>query len=138
MSPRTLLAYKILTASMSLATCASLCLPVRPSWATPPSRLSPTEVQTKLRLLPTWKLQGQGKDQSLVCTYQFADFVQAVDFVNQLIQPSEGLKHHPDITITYNKVSLRLTTHDVSGLSDLDFQLAQIILKLRDGAACQG
>ncbi|MFM7713482.1 MAG: 4a-hydroxytetrahydrobiopterin dehydratase, partial [Microcystis sp.] len=43
---------------------------------------------------------------------------------------AESLGHHPDITINYNRVTLSLTTHDVGGLSNLDFDLAQQIDRL--------
>jgi 4a-hydroxytetrahydrobiopterin dehydratase len=94
-----------------------------------PRRLTPTEVNTNMRNLPTWQTDGQ----QLSCTYKFPDFVQAVAFVNRLVTPAETLKHHPDLTITYNQVNIRLSTHDAGGLTDLDFQLAQAIAKLQSG-----
>jgi 4a-hydroxytetrahydrobiopterin dehydratase len=94
-----------------------------------PQRLTPAQVNTKMRNLPTWQTDGQ----QLSCTYKFPDFVQAVAFVNRLVTPAETLKHHPDLTITYNQVSIRLSTHDAGGLTDLDFQLAQSIAKLQQG-----
>ncbi|MCL4111235.1 UNVERIFIED_CONTAM: hypothetical protein GTU68_026486 [Idotea baltica] len=42
---------------------------------------------------------------------------------------AEKLEHHPEWTNVYNKVHIRLTTHDAGGLTDLDFKLAEIIDK---------
>lgn len=63
----------------------------------------------------------------LECTYKVANFVESVAFVEQLVKPAEALGHHPDVVIAYDRVSLSLTTHDVGGLTDLDWRLAQEI-----------
>ncbi|MDJ0528931.1 MAG: 4a-hydroxytetrahydrobiopterin dehydratase, partial [Microcystis sp. M53600_WE12] len=63
-------------------------------------------------------------------TFKFNNFIEAIAFVNRLVTPAESLGHHPDITINYNRVTLSLTTHDVGGLSNLDFDLAQQIERL--------
>ena len=73
---------------------------------------------------------------SLVTTCQFADFVEAVDFVNRLVEPSERLGHHPDLAIVYNQLTIRLTTHDAGGITDLDIALAKEISALQSGQ-CQ-
>lgn len=67
-----------------------------------------------------WQIQPA----HLSCTYQFPDFVAAVDFVEQLVAPAERLGHHPDVAIAYNKVTVSLTTHDANGLTALDYRLA--------------
>ncbi|MBE7382681.1 MAG: 4a-hydroxytetrahydrobiopterin dehydratase [Leptolyngbya sp. SIO1E4] len=92
-----------------------------------PTRLSESEIRQRMQDLPDdWTTDGQ----TLFYTITFTDFVAAIAFVNRLVDPAEKLGHHPDITITYNRVSLQLTTHDASGLTDLDFQLAQEISQL--------
>jgi len=73
---------------------------------------------------------------SLVTTCQFADFVETVDFVNRLVEPSERLGHHPDLAIAYNQLTIRLTTHDAGGITDLDIALAKEISALQTGQ-CQ-
>ncbi len=62
-------------------------------------------------------------------TYSFADFAQAMAFVNLVAEAAEGVDHHPDIDIRYGKVTLALTTHDSRGLTLNDVELA---------AACDG
>ncbi|NJL47584.1 MAG: 4a-hydroxytetrahydrobiopterin dehydratase [Leptolyngbyaceae cyanobacterium SM2_5_2] len=82
--------------------------------------------------LPEWAQQ----DDTLVTVCQFRDFVDTVDFVNQIVAPAETLAHHPDLTISYNQLIIRLTTHDAGGLTDLDFALAKDISGLSAGR-CQ-
>jgi 4a-hydroxytetrahydrobiopterin dehydratase len=95
----------------------------------PITRLTPKEISARMKALPTWRTDGQ----QLTCTYPFANFIEAVNFVNRLIAPAETLQHHPDLKVTYNQVGITLTTHDAGGLTTLDFQLAEAILKLRQG-----
>jgi len=87
---------------------------------------------SELEDLPEWALQ----DNTLVTVCQFQDFVDTIDFVNQLVAPAEALAHHPDLTISYNQLTIRLTTHDAGGLTNLDFALAREISDLSAGR-CQ-
>lgn len=89
-------------------------------------RLDETETQLRMESLPDWTTDGN----SLFYARTFEDFVEAIDFVNSLVEPAEKSGHHPDITINYNRVSLELTTHDAGGLTELDFQLAAQISQL--------
>lgn len=73
---------------------------------------------------------------SLVTTCQFADFVETIDFVNRLVEPAERLGHHPDLAIAYSQLTIRLTTHDSGGITDLDIALAREISALQTGQ-CQ-
>lgn len=90
------------------------------------ARLTALEIQLRLAALPGWELE----EEALVYERTFGDFVGAIAFVNRLVQPAEQLGHHPEITINYNRVMLRLTTHDAGGLTALDFQLASKISQL--------
>ncbi len=58
-------------------------------------------------------------------TFQFADFVASIKFVNAISKRAEKACHHPDIDIRWNKVTLRLSTHDAGGLTGKDFLLAR-------------
>src|SRR5271170_5242286 len=55
------------------------------------------------------------------------DFREAMLFVNQVAELAEARNHHPDITISWNKVTLTLTTHDAGGLTQADLDLAAAI-----------
>lgn len=62
--------------------------------------------------------------------FKFADFDEAMDFVNRVAQVAKEQDHHPDIEISYNKVHLKLSTHSIGGLSRNDFRLAARISRL--------
>ncbi|AFY81570.1 4a-hydroxytetrahydrobiopterin dehydratase [Oscillatoria acuminata] len=89
--------------------------------------LPETEIQERLRQLPGWSREGK----MLHCERKFKDFVEAIAFVNQLVEPAETAAHHPDLEISYNKVTISLTTHDAGGLTEKDFQMAQTISELK-------
>ena len=90
--------------------------------------LNQTEIDQKIQAIPQWQQQQQ----NIVRVFKFKNFVEAVAFVNQLVEPAEAAGHHPDITIEYNQVTISLTTHDAGGLTQMDFDLAQTISALTD------
>jgi len=88
-----------------------------------PRVFSETEVQEGLSALEGWEL----RDGRLRKQFTFRTFLRAIAFVNSVAYQSESAGHHPDITINYNKVTLRLITHSEGALSDRDFSLARDI-----------
>ncbi len=82
--------------------------------------LNELEVRQKLEDLSDWITSGQ----AISHTYKFNNFVEAIDFLNRLVDPAEALGHHPDLEISYNKVTVHLTTHDAGGITQKDFDLA--------------
>ena len=88
--------------------------------------LSPEEAKSLLTTLSNWQIVSG----ELVKTFQFKDFVSAIDFVNRVGKLAEQAGHHPDIDIRYNRVRLVLTTHDAGGLTHKDFDLAAQTEKL--------
>ena len=67
-------------------------------------------------------------DDMLSCTYEFDDFLEAINFVNEVAQVAEGMQHHPNIDIRYNEVHISVTTHDADNqITDKDIDLAQKI-----------
>ena len=95
-------------------------------------RLSPDEAEVLSSAAPAWRMA----DASLVRTFRFADFRQAMDFVNDVALLADERDHHPDISISYGTVVLTLSTHKVGGLSQRDFELASAIDEL-PGAKAQ-
>lgn len=85
--------------------------------------LSPAAVEEKLEDLQGWSLAGK----EIVREFNFADFVEALRFVNAVGERAEAAGHHPDIDIRYNKVKLALTSHDSGGLTERDFNLAKVV-----------
>jgi 4a-hydroxytetrahydrobiopterin dehydratase len=88
--------------------------------------LSDDEIQQRLRELPEWTRDGD----SLVREFTFEDFQASVDFVNRITPPAEEMNHHPDLSISWNKVNLRLSTHSEGGITENDFELASRIESL--------
>ena len=91
------------------------------------SLLTPSEIQVAIQSLPEWSVIGN----CLQTTIKFKGFIEAVAFVNRLVEPSEAAGHHPDLSLSYNKVTICLTTHDAGGLTEKDFSLAKIISTLK-------
>jgi len=85
--------------------------------------LSSEAIQEKLKQLQGWRLDGK----EIVREFSFADFVQALQFVNAVGEKAEAAGHHPDIDIRYNKVKLALISHDSGGLTGRDFRMAEAI-----------
>ena len=88
--------------------------------------LSQAEIEREIQAIPEW----QQSEQTIVRTFKFKNFVEAIAFVDKLVEPAEAAGHHPDLTISYNKVTVSLTSHDAGGLTDKDFALAQTISNL--------
>ena len=89
------------------------------------TRLTEDEVSAGLKSLSNWSLSD---DQTSISTqFELADFVAALDLVNQVGHEAEQRNHHPDIDIRWNTVTLVLSTHSEGGLTDADLALAQRI-----------
>ncbi len=58
---------------------------------------------------------------------RLSDFRAAMAFVNRVAEIAERLNHHPDISISWNRVGLSVSTHDSGGLTALDFELARAV-----------
>jgi 4a-hydroxytetrahydrobiopterin dehydratase len=82
--------------------------------------LPDAEIEKALRSVPEWRREGD----SLVRTFTLGNFVEAVEFVNEVTEVAEEANHHPDVDIRWNKVTLRLSTHSKGGLTRADFDLA--------------
>jgi 4a-hydroxytetrahydrobiopterin dehydratase len=63
-------------------------------------------------------------DGALERTLEFASFPDAIAFVNRLAELAEGANHHPDIAVSYRRVTVRWTTHSAAGITDRDRELA--------------
>ena len=60
-------------------------------------------------------------------TFIFSDFPAAISFMIRVAPEAQRLNHHPEWTNIYNKVMVKLTTHDAGGLTDLDYDLARVM-----------
>lgn len=84
------------------------------------SPLPTDRVNARLAELDGWKIV-EGK---LEKSFKFADFVAAFGFMTKCALVAEKLDHHPDWSNVWNKVDVKLWTHDAGGLTDKDFELA--------------
>jgi 4a-hydroxytetrahydrobiopterin dehydratase len=83
-------------------------------------KLTEVEIESRLAGLSGWTI-ANGK---LHREFQFKDFVSAFAFMTAVALIAESKNHHPEWFNVYNKVIVDLTTHDVQGISALDFELA--------------
>lgn len=87
-------------------------------------KLTEPQIYEALRWLSGWSYE----EHSLVSTYEFDSFLEAVSFINDLVPICEEMWHHPDIDIKYSEVTLSITTHDLGGVvSTKDVTLARAI-----------
>jgi len=82
--------------------------------------LTAKQVTLHLRAIPRWSKRAQ----TILRTFKFEGFLEGIAFVNRIARKAQKLNHHPDIDIRYNKVTLKLTTHDEGGITEKDFSLA--------------
>ena len=85
--------------------------------------LSDSEIEEKLAGLSGWEHSGDAirKD------FKRGDFVGSVRFVSSLVEPAEGMNHHPDVSISWDTVTVKISTHSEGGLTAADFELAEKI-----------
>ncbi len=81
--------------------------------------LTPEEITALCHQHPGWEFTGR----ELTRVYRFADFLEAIAFVNRVAPLAEEAGHHPDIDIRYDRVRLGLVTHDAGGISTRDADL---------------
>ncbi len=92
---------------------------------TPPLETSKVN-ELLLELGSDWKLLSatSSDGMKIVREFKFKNFVKNMDFVNKVAELSESEGHHPDLHISYNKLTVELWTHAVGGLSENDFIVA--------------
>jgi 4a-hydroxytetrahydrobiopterin dehydratase len=86
--------------------------------------LSATQIIAKLAHLNAWKLFGDGAEFAIEKSFSFSDFWETMAFVNAVAFIAHRKNHHPDILVMQNDCSVRFRTHDVKGVSILDFECA--------------
>ena len=87
-------------------------------------RLDAATATARVSAMPGWVLAADGLSMSR--QYVFADFRTAFGFMTQVALAAEKADHHPEWFNVYNRVDMRLTTHDAAGLSERDFALAAV------------
>ncbi|HKZ15077.1 MAG TPA: 4a-hydroxytetrahydrobiopterin dehydratase [Solirubrobacterales bacterium] len=82
--------------------------------------LGDDEIEAKLAELDGWDRSAE----AIVKTFKRGDFVGSVKFVDALVAPAEAMGHHPDLEISWDTVTVTISTHSEGGLTAADFELA--------------
>jgi 4a-hydroxytetrahydrobiopterin dehydratase len=82
-------------------------------------KLTEAEIVEKLPDAKGWERHGD----MLVRTWQFPSFRRAIEFVNQVASLVDKTDHYPDIHVSFRNVRIEMSTHDVGGLTERDFEL---------------
>ncbi|MBK8600313.1 MAG: 4a-hydroxytetrahydrobiopterin dehydratase [Flavobacterium sp.] len=85
--------------------------------------MNETIIKKQLQLLNSWS----HIDDAIEKNYSFTNFAEALAFINKVGAIAEKMNHHPELFNVYNKVKLRLTTHDAHGITQKDFDLAAAV-----------
>jgi 4a-hydroxytetrahydrobiopterin dehydratase len=90
-------------------------------------KLADTQINARLVGARGWTLSADRL--AIAKSFRFADFNAAFGFMTRVALAAEKADHHPEWSNVYNKVEIRLTTHDAGGLTAKDFALAAEIEK---------
>jgi len=82
--------------------------------------LGDSEIEARLSEHPGWERDGT----AITKSYKRGDFVGSVNFVRSLVGPAEEMNHHPDLRISWDTVTVSLSTHSDGGVPAADFELA--------------
>ena len=88
-------------------------------------KLGDAAIEKRLSQAAGWALAADRR--SISRSFRFADFNQAFGFMTRVALAAEKADHHPEWSNVYNRVEVRLTTHDAGGLTARDFDLAAAI-----------
>ena len=89
--------------------------------------LSVTDISAAVAQLPGWRVERD----ALAKDFQFGSFREAMGFMVRVSYEAEAMDHHPDWTNVYNRVAIRLNTHDAGGkVTAKDVELARRIQQI--------
>ncbi|MEP6916248.1 MAG: 4a-hydroxytetrahydrobiopterin dehydratase [Acidobacteriota bacterium] len=83
----------------------------------------------RLTSLPEWRLEGD----AITRQFTFVGFPEAVAFVVRLGFTAEAADHHPDLLISYKRVTVTYSTHSEGGLTEKDFEGARAATSIAEG-----
>lgn len=87
------------------------------------STLTPDQVEAELATAQGWNADGG----AITKTVTRKDFRDALLYLNAVGYLAETANHHPDVAVSWNKVTLTLVSHSEGGLTGKDFELARQI-----------
>ncbi|MGB0993384.1 MAG: 4a-hydroxytetrahydrobiopterin dehydratase [Akkermansiaceae bacterium] len=86
------------------------------------------DLDEALKRAPEW----EGEGNSITRTIEFEEYMEGIDFVNDLAEIVDEAQHFPEIDIRDCRVTLRLKTEDAGGVTEIDVELASRIDNLVD------
>ena len=86
-------------------------------------KLSEEEIREGLKTLDGWEFVDDG----IECSFEFKNFKEAFTVMTSIAFEAEAQNHHPDWSNVYNRLYIRLSTHEAKGVTARDFKLAQRI-----------
>ena len=90
------------------------------------SAMTEDEINNRLLDFDGWDYQ----DGCIHTAFEFENFKECFSAMNRIAFEAERLNHHPDWANVYNQLEIFLSTHDADGVTEVDFELAQIIDEL--------
>jgi len=81
------------------------------------------DIHKQFKNIGGWKKNTDGRE-AYSKLFKFLDFKEAFSFMTSIAMKAEQINHHPEWENVYNKVKITLTTHDVGGVSKLDYEMA--------------
>jgi 4a-hydroxytetrahydrobiopterin dehydratase len=93
--------------------------------------LAEADLREAMAALPGWAVEAGGA--AISRTFRFADFGTAFAFMTRAALVAEKMDHHPEWSNVYNRVLVRLSTHDAGGVTDRDIALAEAMDRIVAG-----
>lgn len=88
-----------------------------------------SQISQNLSKLENWQLK-QNPELAIEKAFKFSNYLQGIEFVNQVASEAEKANHHPCLVVEWGKVMVQLSTHEANGLTHRDFDLANEIEKI--------
>lgn len=85
-------------------------------------KLTNEQVEERLSKTEGWRLIDEIWIEK---KYRFKDYLTGIEFVNKVANRSEQVNHHPFISIDYKLITLKISSWQAKGLTELDFELTQ-------------
>lgn len=82
--------------------------------------LGDSEIEARLAEHPGWERDGD----AIRKRFKRGDFIGSVNFAQSLVEPAEQMNHHPDLEISWDTVTVSISTHSEGGITAADFELA--------------
>lgn len=92
----------------------------------PKTALSPSEIHERLKALPDWRFM----DNAIERKHEGKTYLEALETLNAIARLSEEADHHPDLLLSWKRLTIRYWTHVAQGVTELDFELAAKVEQL--------